>query len=328
MTDYSHIGRLEAIGIGKETVSGTPVTPTYWIPKSNGSLTPVVTKARDTGAYGAIDELRDTETVKTMTEASFSAIIRDDWFGLLLLAAFGQVNSSTVSGSVKDHTFTVKQDNNHPSFTLAGKDPIGDERASYCMLDELEVDAVTGDFVKISAKFKGQAVESTSGLTLSYTAGNEFLAKHCQVRIAPDAAVVSAAAVVPVTRFKFTISKNVVDYQAFGDSDVASLHNQQWTVKGEMELLYNAVYYRDLTLAVGDTAKRAIELKMVNSDASLGGGYYPTITFLFYKTALASWSKTSDQNSLVRQTIGFEAEYSVSDSKTMQAVLRNLVSSY
>lgn len=323
-----HIGRLEALGIGKESVAGTPVAPTFWIPKASGSLTPVVEKARDTGSYGKIDELRDTETVKTMTEASFSAIVRDDWFGLILLGAFGQVSSAVVSGSVKDHTFTVKQDNNHPSFTLVGHDPIGDEQAAYCMLDEMEIDAVTGDFVKVTCKFKGQAIDSTTGLTIAYTAGNEFLAKHCQLRVAPDASVVSAAAVVDVTRFKFTISKNVVDYQAFGDSDVASLHNQQWTVKGEFELLYNAVYYRDLTLAVGDTAKRAIELKMINSDEEIATGYYPTATFLFYQVGLTTWQKTDDQNSLVKQTVGFEAEYSVSDSKTMQATLRNLTSSY
>lgn len=276
-----HIGRLESIGIGKETVHGTAVTPTFWIPKISGSMTPVVEKARDTGAYGVIDELRATDTVKKMTETSFSAIVRDDWFGLILLAAFGQVNSAVVSGSVKDHTFTVKQDNDHPSFTINGKDPVSQEQAPYSLLDELEVDAVTGDFVKITAKFKGKTLASTSGLSVAFTAGNDFLSKHCTVKIAPTAAVVSAAAAVDVTRFKFTINKNVTEYQAFANADIASLFTQQWTVKGEFEMLYNLVYYRDLLIDEGEVAKRAIEFKMTNSDVTIGESYNPTETFTF-----------------------------------------------
>jgi hypothetical protein len=104
-----HIGRLESIGIGKESTHGTAVAPSFWIPKVQGAMVPIAEKARDTGAYAVIDELRSTETVKKMTETSFSAIVRDDWFGLILLAAFGTVNSAVVSGSIKDHTFTVKQ---------------------------------------------------------------------------------------------------------------------------------------------------------------------------------------------------------------------------
>jgi hypothetical protein len=196
------------------------------------------------------------------------------------------------------------------------------------MLDELEVDAVTGDFVKITAKFKGKALDSTSGLSVAFTAGNNFLSKHCTVRIAPTAAVVSAAAAVAVTRFKFTINKNVIDYQAFGDADVNSLFNQQWTVKGEFEMLYNSVYYRDVFQDEGDDSKRAIEFKLVNSDVTIGGSYNPTLTFTFYKVGLTSWQKSAENNSIVRQTVGFEAEYSVSDSKTMQGVLRNLTASY
>lgn len=323
-----HIGRLESIGIAKESAHGTPVSPAFFIPKVSGSMTPVVEKARDTGAYGVIDELRATDTVKKMTETSFSAIVRDDWFGLILLAAFGSVNSSTVSGSVKDHTFTVKQDNDHPSFTLSNVDPVEQDQAPYSMLDELEVDAVTGDFVKITAKFKGKALASTSGLSVSFTAGNDFLTKHCTVKIAPTAAVVAAAASVAVTRFKFTINKNVVDYQAFGDADVNALFNQQWTVKGEFEMLYNSVYYRDVFQDEGDDSKRAIQFKLLNSDVTIGGSYNPTITFTFYKVGLTTWSKSDDNNAIVKQTVGFEAEYSVSDSKTMQAVLRNLTASY
>ncbi len=322
------IGRRRAIGIGKETVAGTGVTPTFWLPFAEASMKPVIEKARDTGAYNVIDEVRDSETVKKMTETSISAILRDDWFGLILLGALGSVSSAVVSGSVKDHTFTVDQTNNHKSFSLVGYDPVDEFRSTYNLLDSLEIEAVTGDFVKMTAVFKGKSIAATSGSSVTYTDSNEFLAKHCTVRIAPDSTGVDAAATVAVTRFRLTIQKNVVDYLAFGDDDVASLHNQQLTVTGEFEMLYNSIYYRDAVQATGDDAKKAIKLTMTNSDVTIGGSYYPTLTVLLYKAALETWSQSEEINGLVRQTVGFVGEYDVDNSKTMQMILRNTTASY
>src|SRR3954447_11828884 len=84
-----HIGRKQSIGLGKETVSGTSVAATIWIPKIDGSFTPENTTADDMGAYGVIDELRDVQTVKTITTVDFSADARDVYTGHVLKALFG-----------------------------------------------------------------------------------------------------------------------------------------------------------------------------------------------------------------------------------------------
>lgn len=324
-----HIGRLESLGITKESTSGTAEsTPTYWLPKISGFMKPVAEKAKDTGGYGVIEELYDSETVKTMTNTEVAAIVRDDWIGLLLLGALGQVSSANVAGSVYDHTFTVAQSNTHPSFTLFGKDPVSQETSAYNMIDNFEIEAVTGDFVKVKVNFKGMEISSTTGLSVSFTEGNEFLTKHCDVKIAPDSSVVAAAASVDVTRFRLTVNKNVVDYQAFGDANVNSFFNQQFTVTGEFEILYNSVYYRDIFLDEGDDTKRAVQFTLTNTDVTIGSSYNPTITVLLYRVSLTSWEKTDDNNSIVRQTIGFEGEYDVTNAKSIQVTLRNTESSY
>lgn len=324
-----HIGRLRAIGLGKESTPGTGVAPTFWIPFMQGDMAPVVTKAQDTGAYNVIEELRDSETTKVMTETSLTAIMRDDWIGLLLLGIFGQVSTGTVSGSVKDHTFTVAENNTHPSFTVVKKTPVAEERSVYSLFDSIEIDAAVGDFVKVTVKLKGKKVGTTTGSSISYpSTSNDFLAKHASVKIAPTSAGLSGATAVAVTRFKLTIEKNVVDYQAFGDNDVASFFNQQFTVKGDFEILYNAVYYRDAVIANSSDSKKAIEFKLTNTDITIGGSYNPTLTFTMYQAALTTWSETNDNNQLVRQTIGYECEYNVAASAAIQAVLRNLTASY
>lgn len=324
-----HIGRRRAIGLGKESTPGTGVSATFWIPFIQGDMVPVISKASDTGAYQRIEELSDSETTKVLTETSLTAIMRDDWIGLVLLGIFGTVNSAVVGGSVKDHTFTVAQTNTHTSFTVVKKDPVAEERSVYSLFDSLEIDAAVGDFVKITAKLKGKKLGTTSGSSVSFaSSSNEFLAKHCTVKIAPDSTGIAGATAFAVTRFKLTIEKNVVDYQAFGDVDVNSLFNQQFTVKGDFECLYNLTYYRDAVISNDTGSKKAIQLLMANTDVTIGGSYNPTLTITMYRAALTTWAETNDNNQLVRQTLGFECEYSVADSACIQAVLRNLTASY
>lgn len=324
-----HIGRRRAIGLGKESTPGTGVSPTFWVPFIQGDMVPVISKASDTGAYQRIEELSDSETVKVLTETTITAIMRDDWIGLMLLGIFGTVNSATVSGAVKDHTFTVAQTNTHTSFTVVKKDPVAEERSVYSLFDSLEIEAVVGDFVKVTAKLKGKKIATTTGNTVSFgSSSNEFLAKHCALKVAPDSTGIAGATAVAVTRFKITIEKNVVDYQAFGDVDVNSLFNQQFTVKGDFELLYNLTYYRDAVISNDTGSKKAMQLVMSNTDVTIGGSYNPTLTINFYRAALTTWAETNDNNQIVRQTVGYECEYSVADGKALDAVLRNTQASY
>src|SRR3954452_5919423 len=84
-----HIGRKQSIGLGKESTSGTSVAASVWIPKIDGSFTPENVTAKDEGAYGVIDGLRDQQTVKTIVKTDFSAFVRDAYFGHVLNALFG-----------------------------------------------------------------------------------------------------------------------------------------------------------------------------------------------------------------------------------------------
>lgn len=86
-----HIGRLQKIGLGRESTAGTAVAASAWLPKVSAEFKPVSEKAVDSSAYGVIDEVYDSQTVKNMTEISLSGILRDKNIGLLLLATMGGV---------------------------------------------------------------------------------------------------------------------------------------------------------------------------------------------------------------------------------------------
>ena len=89
-----HIGRLQKVGLAKETTPGTGVAPSVWLPQMSVEFKPISEKAIDNSAYGVIDEVFDSQTVKNMTEISLQGIFRDTNLGLLLYAAMG---STTVT---------------------------------------------------------------------------------------------------------------------------------------------------------------------------------------------------------------------------------------
>ncbi len=388
-----HIGRRQAIGIGKESTSGTPAAATAWMPKTGGSLKPVFESAVDNSAYGVIDENYGSQTVKNMTEVDIPGILCDGWTGNLFLGAMGMetlvycatlatitggtpargdvvthsspawngtlkkiitigakdyfffaTNSGTLTDgktitngtwsavitlipAVKGHLFTRLNTNNHPSFTIYGSDPVGDNYAAYSMVDTLEVEFAVGDYAKFTSKFKGKKLVTASTQSPVYTADNPFLAKHAEVRFATNEAALNAATAGNVQRFKITIAKNVTDIQAFGDTDVASLHNQQFNIAGDLEAIYNSTTFQNY---VANSTKKACRLSAINDDVAAlftasptSDNIYPSIYIDMARLSFKEWSRSDDNNALVTQTMGFSGEFDVSTAMTLEILLLN-----
>mgnify|MGYP000872237046 FL=1 len=383
-----HIGRLEIIGLGKESSAGTPVSADAWVPKMEGSFQPMTEKAKDVSAYGNITELRDSQTVKQMTEITLKGVMRDIYGGHFLMAAFGQdtitlkVTLASVVGSftvgetvtggtsgatgvvkrkegtttmyitiasgtftvgagetitggtsgatatatyatgVRNHFFQLLNTNNHPAYTLYGVDSVGTYRSSYCLLDSLEFELATGNFLTFSAKYVGKKEESTSASPAFSTEENHFLAVHANLYLATALSGLSAASATKVTSMKMTIQKNVEEYMAFGSVDVDSLHNKQFKVFGEITALFQSTTLKDLEL---NSSKRAMRLKLINSDASIGSANAtsPEIVIEMAQVSFEKWTKQGGNDDLVMQTLGFEAEFSVDDSESIIAFLQN-----
>jgi hypothetical protein len=235
-------------------------------------------------------------------------------------SASGTAGTLLATGTGSDHIFPRLNSNNHAAYTFFGHDPIGDEYASYCMLDSLDIEGKVGDYFKFNASYKGKKLVSTSGLTPSYAAENPFLPKFATLLRAADTASLYSASAVAVERFKMTVQKNVVPYQIFGDTDVNSLHNQQFGLVGELDLKYNATTWRDYMTA---STKSALRLTVANTDNAITGSFYPTFEVEIPQAYITEWSRSEENNSLVRQTVGFRGVFNVSSSRTLIMRLRN-----
>lgn len=386
-----HIGRKQSIGIGKETTSGTPVSAAVWIPKLSGSFAPKITTTEDDSAFGVIDKVKDVQTVQVSTDVTFSGVLRDIYFGHILMAAFGLsypcvripissisgtfvegetiteatssatgtlrrndqgagtpvlyiqplsgtfVGSKTLTGGTSSatasggtiespsalrwHVFRRDNTNNHVAYTIYGSDPVSDDRASYCMLDTLDIECVVGNFAKFTAKFTGKKLGSTSAQSPSFTTQNGFLAKFGTFKTASAFTGLDAASAVSVESFKLSLKKNLEIYQSVGSTDVTSIHNKQWgEITGEIVLLYTATTLRDYVI---NSTTRAARLTLANTDVTIGSGTNPMLQFDLPLMQFMEFSRSSENDNLVRQTLKFTAQYDTTTALTLQALLAN-----
>lgn len=315
-----HIGRLQSLGIGKETVSGTPVSATAWIPCESFEMKPSTKYVRDTAGYGVIDEVRESTITENTSETSVAGVARMKTVGHLIKAALGSEAVTSPEAGAYAHAFTRKNDNSPVTYTFVEDTPVGEQRSAYNVLDTLDIEAKAGDFVRFNAKFQGGVMGTTSGNTPSYASEQPFLASALTVKLADTTGGLGAASAVPLSNIKFTIEKNPVKYMAVGSLNVSSIHNQQFTVKGDMEVIFNSATYRDI---VTGATKKALRFTATAATVIDTTSTFPALEFEFARLSFEEWSKSTDNNGLVTQKLGFVGEFSITDSKTVSAILTN-----
>ena len=233
---------------------------------------------------------------------------------------------STTYASVKAHLFQRLNTNDHPTFTLYGEDPTGLARAPYSMIGSLKLTTQVWDYCQFEATFTGKQLVSTSWYTSSYTDANPFLAKHALVKFAADEKSLNAASAVEMQSFNLNINKNLVEIQSFGSTDIDSIHNQQFTIDGDLEALFENTTLRDYVV---NSTKKAARLAFINSEVTaLVTGIYPSIYIDMAKVWFNDWAKSDDLNGIVKQTMWYKGQYSNDEAMTIEILLLNSTSSY
>jgi hypothetical protein len=321
------IGRLQSFGLGIEATAGTAVTPTIWIPVESGNVKPITENVKDESGIGVIDSIHDAHIVKKMSETSLEGIAYSKSFGAMLLGALGtSAAPSLVETSVYSHAMTRKNDNSHPSFTLVRDNANQEEKAAYSMLESLDIDCTIGSQVKYGATFKGRSVAAGSTYTPAFDVDDEpFLVSKVTVKFASDVAWLAAAASIPVNSVKLTIDKNLT--QIFQTATTAvpdateftSQHNQDFTVSGDFEMVYEADTYKTLAMAL---TKQAMQIEITGTTL-IGATKYNQLTIQLASVVLEDWDRSTGLGDVMTQTFGFTAMYKLSETKTITATLQN-----
>lgn len=174
------------------------------------------------------------------------------------MACFGTVVApALIETGVYKHAFTRKNDNAPLTYTFTEDGPAATKQAPYSVLDSLTIESKAGDYVMFTAKYQGGTVAVVADQTPAYTAVNKFLASGITVKMASNIAGLTGASATKAKSFKITIEKAPEKYMALGSTNIESIHNTTFTVKGDMELIYDQDTM--LNLVIGGT-KQALSL--------------------------------------------------------------------
>ena len=321
----TQIGRLINVGIGRETSRGTAqATAAFWIPKVDFDFNPRADYAINESGLGVIDGRSDAKVVEKVGEGSFGGIVYDKNFGLLLAACLGTWSTGVITDAAYTHSFTRLNTNQHPALTIFHKDSNVDEKYALGMLNQLTLNCVLKDYVKYSAGFLSK-VGATTSSTPAYTAENPFLATHVTVKFAATTAALATASATAVRAFNLTINKNVEDWQSLGSVEPTDIVNKAFLATGDIELLYDGTTQRDYVL---DGTKKACLLTIQNSDVLIGTASRPKLEITFAPMSFRDWGRGTGQNDVVTETVAFDGNFSLTDTKTLSIQMVNAQSAY
>ena len=230
--------------------------------------------------------------------------------------------TATAVSWVNAHLFERLNSNNHPSFTMYDDDPVAWVYAPYCMINSFELSCEVADYVKFSAEFQWkQAQNNETAVNPAYSDEAPFTASMAGVAFANNESWLNDATSVCMQNFRLTINKNLVDIQCFGSTDVDSLHNQQFDIDWDFEALYTSTTLRDWVI---NSEKKALRFFAENKNAQeLATWIYPSIYVDCMKVWLNEWTKSDDNNGIVKQTMWFTGQYDNGTGASIEVLLLN-----
>lgn len=322
------IGRRVTLGIAKESTRGQGAAPTFALPNTELSYQERSTKVVSGERYGHIDDSTDQFVTEQFSQGNVNGEIKDQSFPLLLLAALGSINTTSLGSGAYRHTLTESNSNQHPSLAFSVSDPASEQDKMFklVMMNSLAFNVNVGELSTFESDFEGKTSVNTN-YTPAQIAENRFVASNACVFIADDLGDLDSANSLPITEMTLTISKNVMKEFNACTVDPVDIHNQQFAVEGSFTLNVTDDVYRDL---MRDNSYKALRLKLHNESVAIGSNQHPTIQIDLPRVSFMDWERDNELDTIVSQSISFKGHADIANGKTIidQIQVINTVSSY
>ncbi len=313
----AEIGRLTDIGLGKESTRLTAQgSADIWLQWSSASYNDEIEEVQNESAVGVINDTIDSQVAKQMNSGSLESIVGIDTIDPFLQSVLGTVSTATDSpeAGVNTDTYTVSQDNTHPTYTIFGKD--GNETVAIpgALFGSFSLSASQNSYVTVSADFTANPSQDAT-VSPSYTSETNFISRHVTVEFANDEASLDDSGLTTVRSVDLSIEPNVEDEDALGSVEAVDRFNTQFTVSGSMELLYDGTKFRDDML---NATKQAMRLTLKNDQVTIGSSTNPEIQVDLNKVKFTSREVSREPNDIMSESVDFTAHYDLGDAKEIE----------
>lgn len=319
------------LGVGVETVKGTGVTPSFWIPgRAPTTGGPRVNKT-------PVRETRSTkmpsigsEIVMKSAGGAMDFNARVISMGYLLKSLLGSVSSGAVAAQAGayDHVFTIlPNEPEHP--TLTGGVAVGggqDYQLARLLVVAMTLNWPIDDLLNGSFEYIAENETEHADYTPSFsTADHYFRPQDTVLKLAANLAGLAGATAVKVKEASLDIKNNGKMLQHLGDMEGDA------AIVGDMEITGDfAVDYIDKTMHDAFLANtyQALSIKSERTDVTIGVSTFPSILVELPRITFESYDQDRPIDDIVSQGIGFASHYSISDSLGIRITLRNTQANY
>lgn len=319
------VGREIEFGVATEATRGTAETAAdKWMRKVTANVVERATHALDDTTRGRLEDGEGRRKVQSHIEGDVEGILHADVLGWLLANIYGIVVTSTVTGSVKSHVFSLAQNIQHQSLTLFAKDgAVQQSTFSNAMINTLEITAAIDDYVRFNASFLASVAASNAD-TPSYDTEYDFVARDITVKIADTEAGLSGASATKVKDLTVRWDQGLIRDHVVGAYTPDDIYNARLMIDGSFTLNFASETFKDLYL--GNGAKYMSIT--IEGEADLGSSNRPTVTIVLNKVQFMDWNRAGGANELVTEPISFRAFYNPTDGEQSTVTLKNLTAAY
>lgn len=320
-------GALTNVGYGRETVPGTPVAASFWVPDTDVDFDDHVDKKTNESRYGTIEKNINQHVMKQWAEGTMKGIVYRNSIGLLLASLYGQLGTvTTVETTARKHAYALLNSNGHLSLTIAKKEPNLDLRFALARLDSLKITCVVDNYINYEAKFMSKK-SATASNTPAYASETEFIPKHVVFKTAATGVsnLTAATGLTNVRSVTVEIKKNLKDTQGLGSVDLEGLSNMDFEVTGQIEKYYDDTTFKDF---VFNNTHRSMRLDLIDTDTIVGAITNPSLRFDMPEVSFSNYKKNEGDSDIVTETIDFTALRNFAGANTILSELVNDTAAY
>ena len=319
------IGRQIEFGVATEASRGVAeATADRWMRKVTANVVEKATHVLDDTTRGVLEDGEARRVVQKYIEGDVEGILHIDLIGWLFANIYGSVVTATVEGTVKSHTFSLKQNIQHQSLTLFAKDgSVQQQVFSNAMINTLQINASIDDYVRFSTSFVASAAADNTD-TPSYETEYDFVARDITIKIADTEAGLTSATALKTKDMSITWDQGIVRDHVFGAYNPDDIYNAKLMIEGSFTLNFADKTFKELYL--GNDAKYMSIV--IEGEEVLSGTSKPKIEIILNKVQFMDWNRSGDANSLVTEPINFRAFYNATDKKQSTVKLQNVTSAY
>lgn len=319
-----YTGKQVEFGVAVESVRGTAKTiAEKWVKKVSASLMRKAEKVVDNSARGILADADSTRIVKKWYEGDLQGIVHADAIGYMFYNLFGSVVSSTLSGSVRQHIFSMDETIQHPSLSFFIKDGASQDVLDNGMVKALEIVGVQDNFVRYTAGLVASD-SATNADTPSYDSEYDFIGKDITVKISDTEAGLSGATALSLKTVNIKFDQGTINDFVLGAYNPNDIYNSKMSIEGSFTKNHSDATFE--TLFNSDTAKYMSIT--IEGATAIAGGYKPKIAIVLNKVIVTDWSRSGGNDEIATEEVSFKAFYNPTDSEQATVTLQNVTYEY